>query len=307
MHYTIDEIYKFKDNDVDLEELKIYLLDIFESIGDEINKVAKKKQNDDGNNWRYKKNPSLMQVLSNFDKDELAINYEINKITSENYKTISNNITKSIDFTLEKNIKLLVNKLLQKIMKNEIYIESHIQFLDELLSTIDREKIKNELLSYYKLISNFDNNIENTFISKIRNVNEFYIFGSVINTLLAKNIIEIDNLESEIINICDKINNLFDWEPLDISIIERYINMLLGFYSNYSDSKFKTILKQNLTTIVDNKHISTKNKYEILNLIETKKSNPSTNSNYQSKPDNKNKYKNKKKEFKYYDKYKFNR
>ena len=55
MHYTIDEIYKFKDNDVDLEELKIYLLDIFESIGDEINKVAKKKQNDDGNNWRYKK------------------------------------------------------------------------------------------------------------------------------------------------------------------------------------------------------------------------------------------------------------
>ena len=81
--YPIEDIYKYRNNKIDLGDLKSYLQDILISIELELNNATKRNFNN-LDNWRQRKNPNFMSNYSSKDKELLDINCEINKITKDN-------------------------------------------------------------------------------------------------------------------------------------------------------------------------------------------------------------------------------
>ena len=95
-HYSIADIYKYKETLLPIEELKIYLEDIVQQIETELNIII---NNVDGNcfNWRERKIPSFMNKYTSNDKIFLKINLEINKISDTNIIIISETIEKLVE------------------------------------------------------------------------------------------------------------------------------------------------------------------------------------------------------------------
>lgn len=269
MHYSIDEIYNYKDNDIDLEELNDYLKDIFDSIGEEIHKITKTKFQHVENNWRHKANPCLMQTLSKIDKGELLINYELNKITSSNYKTILETIKKSVNINSDKYVSILVVKLFNKILTNELYLESHMKFLIELKNE-STGNFTEEIKKYYRQFIDFNKHDKSQSGNMYKRLNnDFYVFGCMTPYFINNQIVELDTILTDIGEIINSINCLFEWEPIDIKTIEYYIYMLLGIHcGNNKNKNIITKIETHLKLIIKNKKISMKLKFHILNELE---------------------------------------
>jgi hypothetical protein len=315
MHYSIEEVYNYKnDNCINLDELKIYLKDIFDSIGEEITKITKKKNQYVENNWRHKANPCLMQTLSKIDKGDLLINYELNKITAANYKNVLATIKNGIDINSTKYVSTLVKKIFSKILTNELFLESHMKFLT-CLTAESTSNFANEISEYYVDFINIESvispktddpkDIEPITISKtndtsstslevssnitkktkrIKHNNEYYIFGLITSHLIASDIIDINTAEKDINIMINNINNLFEWKPINMQPIECYIYMLLGVHRGNKHVGLVTKIGKQLTSIIKNQKISMKLKFHILNILENRDGNTKTEVSPKAKP-----------------------
>lgn len=275
MRYSIEEVYSYRNNNINLEELSNYLEDIFQSIGEEITKITERRNQYVENTWRHKANPCLMQALAKIDKDELLINYELNKITNENYKNIFESLKNKTNINDDKNITNFIIKLFDKILRNEQFLDSHMNFLMLLKneSTSPQLYVK-EITKYYKTHMQLNNEKQNN-EGKLKIYKDYYIFGLIIGFLLNhNNILDEIKTKNDISQFVTNINSLFEWEPINMDLIELNIYILLGIFSKINDSNpLGEEINNNLKKIMDEKKITLRLKFHVLNILDEKNDN----------------------------------
>jgi len=278
--YPIEDIYKYRDNKIDLGDLKSYLQDILISIELELNNVTKRNFNN-LDNWRQRKNPNFMSNYSSKDKELLDINCEINKITKDNFKLIAvkmndillQNIKDTNDS--EDNSKLerlgnyIIENIYHKCLQQELFTDNYINFLlnIESISKTVKIELSNLKNNFIKLLNDKEDETYNNYgIGKCKNIGYFY-------GILYKHKL----VEKEIItHIFKHIKNLYDileWSPIDISLVEKKINILIGFFSaaynilwGELDSDTKRDVECHLRSLSTHKNVPIRIRFNILDI-----------------------------------------
>jgi hypothetical protein len=255
--YSIDEFARFKESCPVLDDLNIYLNDIITSIEEEISSSISKHfgQNE---NWRTRKNPNFMLKFSAKDKIFLDINQNFNKITNMNWKTISTVLTdiiskhlatisednrEQVEITLAST---LVTNIIEKSLVQDIFAEFYIKTL----LTIDIPTLKPLItVQLQALISQFnelmdkdepENSLQQMIglnIGQYKNLGQF--FGGLYNETVMNQVELLRLLPKFIRRIADSL----EWVPINKTVVDSKINLLVGFFMATMKSIWTTVDK----------------------------------------------------------------
>jgi len=372
---TFDKLYSLKnewaslyDTDIELQnEMYKYLVTLMESINNDVlkqNKIRYKqfqrKQSEDSNkstinngsvNWRNSKAPTKLSALSSqlegVDKCKLALNRELNKLSSSNFDLIvisvqnifTEFITSSIlekgtqtalgnEFinTWETYVNHLWNLLINKTLIQSNYSDIYFRFMNKFICTNDidfLDKWKNgtsgiiELSISNKIVNDLTGKIgfrklEN---NKVALVNEMISFMKNSNYLATNNLLYellgdvVNNTCENIFNTLGKfvkyftevekgrkmsrsekiaydilllalydnfktINDLVQWEPINVDELEKRVYFTIGFFNDNRrfiqglDMDFYRDMECQLDSLKKTDTIPTTVKYKLFDCID---------------------------------------
>ena len=215
-----------------------------------------------------------------FHSCENLINQQINKLTDSNIDIISKNLLKIIKES--DNIKQITNELFQIIIKNclsqPIFIQNYIKLFSiiknenicELIeNNIDEIKFLLNIMYANAKIEEYDlvdaNNLFIDFIKQYRNNKIFIYIGNIYAMYYQCKFItnqDIDNILKEHLK---QIRDIFNWSIINNSIVEQYINFLIGVLK-YLDKTYITnneFIKENIEIIINEKKLNIKMKFNL--------------------------------------------
>jgi hypothetical protein len=257
MIYSIDEFARFKDECPILEDLNMYLHDIITSIEEEISSSISKHfgQNE---NWRTRKNPNFMLKFSAKDKIFLDINQNLNKITNMNWKTIStvltDIITKHLSSISEDNrgqveitlASTLVTNIIEKSLVQDIFAEFYIKTL----LTSDIPTLKPLITVQIQALINQFNELmekdepENRLQQMIGlNIGQYKNLGQFFGGLYNETVMNQPELLRLLPKFIRKIADSLEWVPINKTVVESKINLLVGFFISTMKSIWTTVDK----------------------------------------------------------------
>ena len=302
-NYKISDIYKHKETLKPIEELKIYLEDIIVQIESELNIII---NNSDGNgfNWRERKVPSFMNKYTSNDKIFLKINLEINKISDTNIIIISETIEKLVESYINNStiIKdkedkedkedkdgkennnqdtvLYINKCADYLTKN-IYETCYIQDISFSKNYINLfQNIKNKKLLEIIKFNLKEKNKEFSEFIKFEDYSEYQFnnkqfinIGYVNGLLYEKDFLSSKESYLLLDLILKNIFSLLEWKPVDKDILEKKVNLMIGFLLashhklwDFFNTDTKQDIEHQIQSISNHNHIPNKIRYSILDM-----------------------------------------
>ena len=296
-NYKISDIYKHKETLKPIEELKIYLEDIIVQIESELNIII---NNSDGNcfNWRERKVPSFMNKYTSNDKIFLKINLEINKISDTNIIIISETIEKLVESYINNSTvikdkenkddqenndqdKILhINKCADYLTKN-IYETCYIQDISFSKNYINLfQNIKNKKLLEIITLNLKEKNKEFGEFIKFEDYSEYQFnnkqfinIGYVNGLLYEKDFLSSKESYLLLDLILKNIFSLLEWKPVDKDILEKKVNLMIGFLLashhklwDFFNTDTKQDIEHQIQSISNHNHIPNKIRYSILDM-----------------------------------------